>query len=476
MKIKKSEDINKEDVNKKDNKLNKNIFKLFNRNIDDNTKDKKKDNKKDNKSKDKIKREDKDNKKIKFKEKVVSFLKRINFLNNEERASYSFKEVVIVMFFSLGLGFFTCFSFVRIFENGKDYRTLKKDLSKLVDTYYAIKDNYYGELDNDELVDAAIRGMVSAVGDAYTSYSDITSTNNFMQTVEGVYEGIGCTVAVNSEGNIVIVDMFEDSPSSRAGLKVNDIITKIDGEDYVGKSSTDVANYIKNNNNSVVKLTILRDGTKMEFDVKREKIEIPYVSGEIIKNNDKNVGYIAISLFSSVSNNQFREKLEELEKKGIDSLVIDVRGNSGGYLSSVTDIMQMFLKKGSVLYQLKDDSGVKVRKDTTKESRKYPVAVIVNGGSASASEILASAIKESYKGFVVGTNTYGKGTVQQTTKLPDGSMVKYTTQNWLTPNGNWINEVGVEPTDYVELSELYNENPVRENDNQLNCALELVTK
>ena len=134
----------------------------------------------------------------------------------------------------------------------------------------------------------------------------------------------------------------------------------------------------------------------------------------------------------------------------------------------------MFLTKENAKYQLEDSDGVVIKKDTTKEKREYPVAVLVNGGSASASEILASAIKESYGGFVVGTNTYGKGTVQQTTTLPDGSMVKYTIQKWLTPDGNWINEVGVEPTDIVELDESYLENPVRENDTQLQKAIELL--
>ena len=166
----------------------------------------------------------------------------------------------------------------------------------------------------------------------------------------------------------------------------------------------------------------------------------------------------------------------ELEKDGINSLIIDVRGNNGGYLSSVTDIIDLFLEKGKVIYKLEDKDGIDVKKDVTKEKRDYPVAVLVNGGSASASEILAAAIKESYKGFVVGTNTYGKGTVQQTTTLPDGSMVKYTIQKWLTPDGNWINEVGLEPTDFVKLDESYFDNPVVENDVQLQKALELVTK
>lgn len=442
----------------------KDIFKNKNKNKDKKLKNKSNDKKKD---------------KIKFKEKIKSLKKKLSKLMIFERdrdSMYSFKEVVVIMFFSLGLGFFACLSFVKIFNNGRSYMALSNDLSKFVDTYYAIKDNYYGELDNEKLVDSAIKGMISAVGDEYTSYSDTDDADNFKQTVSGIYEGIGCTVGVNLDNKIVVVDMFKDSPAEKAGLKVGDIIIKIDGEDFVGKSSTDMSNYVKSSKNSKVVLTIIRDEETMELDVERKKIEIPYVSGEVITKNDTKIGYIDISLFSSTIYDQFKRELEELEKENISGLVIDVRGNSGGYLSGVTDILNLFLKKGDVIYQLESGNKKQIKKDTTREKRDYPVAVLVNGGSASASEILASVIKESYNGYVVGTKTYGKGTVQQTTTLPDGSMVKYTVQKWLTPNGNWVNEVGVEPTDTVELDISYAENPIMENDNQLQKALELVTK
>lgn len=437
-----------------------------------------------NKSKDKDKKlknksNDKKKDKIKFKEKIKSLKKKLSkfmIFERDRDSMYSFKEVVVIMFFSLGLGFFACLSFVKIFNNGRSYMALSNDLSKFVDTYYAIKDNYYGELDNEKLVDSAIKGMISAVGDEYTSYSDTDDADNFKQTVSGIYEGIGCTVGVNLDNKIVVVDMFKDSPAEKAGLKVGDIIIKIDGEDFVGKSSTDMSNYVKSSKNSKVVLTIIRDEETMELDVERKKIEIPYVSGEVITKNDTKIGYIDISLFSSTIYDQFKRELEELEKENISGLVIDVRGNSGGYLSGVTDILNLFLKKGDVIYQLESGNKKQIKKDTTREKRDYPVAVLVNGGSASASEILASVIKESYNGYVVGTKTYGKGTVQQTTTLPDGSMVKYTVQKWLTPNGNWVNEVGVEPTDTVELDISYAENPIMENDNQLQKALELVTK
>ena len=203
---------------------------------------------------------------------------------------------------------------------------------------------------------------------------------------------------------------------------------------------------------------------------------MPTVNSEIYEKNDKKIGYISISIFSSITTKQFTNALDKLNKENIDGLVIDVRDNGGGYLSVVTDIASEILEKNKVIYKLEKDEKISEKKDNTKAKLDYPVAILVNSNSASAAEILAAAIKESYDGFVVGTNTYGKGTVQQTTTLPDGSMVKYTVQKWLTPDGNWIDGKGVEPTDYVELSDEYYKNPVMENDNQLNKALELVSK
>lgn len=203
---------------------------------------------------------------------------------------------------------------------------------------------------------------------------------------------------------------------------------------------------------------------------------MPTVENKVYEKNNKKIGYISISIFSSITTKQFEESLNKLNDEKIDGLVIDVRDNGGGYLSVVTDIASKILSKDKIIYQLEKEGDIIKKKDNTKDSLSYPIAILVNSNSASASEILASAIKESYKGFVVGTNTYGKGTVQQTTTLPDGSMVKYTVQKWLTPDGNWINKKGVEPTDYVELSKEYYENPIEENDNQLNKALDLVSE
>lgn len=394
---------------------------------------------------------------------------------SKEKESYSFDEVFSITIFSLLLGVLACFSILTILNKGKNYFVLSKELAKFVDAYEAIVDNYYKEVDKDKLVESAINGMVSSIGDEYTSYSDKDVTDNFNEAVNGKYMGIGALI-MKSEKDLVIYKIFEDSPSYRAGLKDGDIILKLDDKDTKDMSVNDIASIVKNDGNKEVKLLVKRGEENLDITIVKDMVELPVVSGKVINHNDKKIGYISLSIFSSVASEQFNKELVKLEKEGISGLVIDVRGNSGGYLTTVTDIASYFLKKGDIIYKLEVNDKVTVRKDKTKESRDYPVAVLIDKNSASASEILASSIKESYNGYVVGTNSYGKGTVQQTLVLSDGSMIKYTIEKWLTPLGNWINEEGVVPTNYVELSSEYLNNPVFENDNQLNKALELVSK
>ena len=394
---------------------------------------------------------------------------------SKEKESYSFDEVFSITIFSLLLGVLACFSILTILNKGKNYFVLSKELAKFVDAYDAIVNNYYKEVDKDKLVESAINGMVSSIGDEYTSYSDKDVTDNFNEAVNGKYMGIGALI-MKSENDLVIYKVFEDSPSYKAGLKDGDIILKLDDKDTKDMSVNDIASIVKNDDNKEVKLLVKRGEENLDITIVKDMVELPVVSGKVINHNDKKIGYISLSIFSSVASEQFNKELVKLEKEGISGLVIDVRGNSGGYLTTVTDIASYFLKKGDIIYKLEVNDKVTVRKDKTKESRDYPVAVLIDKNSASASEILASSIKESYNGYVVGTNSYGKGTVQQTLVLSDGSMIKYTIEKWLTPLGNWINEEGVVPTNYVELSSEYLNNPVFENDNQLNKALELVSK
>lgn len=415
-------------------------------------------------------------KRNKFKKtKFGKFIFKIGSIFSDDRNNYSFSEVFVITLISLIIGVFACFSVFTIFTGGRNFFKLSKELSKFYDAYATIKDNYYGDVSNEELVDSAISGMVSSVGDIYTSYSDTDTTNKFDELVNGTYEGIGCVIQ-QIDTEMKIITIYNNSPAEKAGLKIDDKIIKVDDKDTSKMTVTELAEYVKEKAKDKISMTVIRLDEEKVVTLTREKIEIPVVNAKTFESNGKKIGYLQISIFSSVANKQFKENLEKLDKDGIDGLIIDVRDNNGGYLTTVTDITSSLLPKGKIIYQIQKDNKKVATKDKTSAKKEYPIAVLVNGGSASASEILAGAIKESYGGFVVGTKTYGKGTVQQVKKLSDGSMIKYTVENWLTPDGNWINEKGIEPTDVVELDDVYYENPTDENDSQLQKALQLVSE
>lgn len=442
----------KEKIGRKNTKVKKNV--------NSRTDNLKKSNKKISNEKNDIKLSDKknDNKLKQKKKKVVKNSKKDNKL-----FSYIVERVFYV-FFGIVL---TCVIFF-ILTGGKNYFKLYYELKRFIDSYDAVTSDYYGDFNKEDLISGAIDSMLVSIGDDYTTYQDKNSTDEFLENINGTYEGIGCMVATDVNGNIVVVEVFDNTPSSKAGLEVNDFILKVDDVDFTDKTSLEISEYIKNSKAAKIVLKIKRGEEILDVNINREKIDIPVIHDEILQYSDKKIGYISIDVFSSISYKQIKSKLKKLEKEGISGLIVDVRGNNGGYLSAVTDISNLFLKKGKVIYQLEDNKSKEDIKDTTKEYRDYPIAVLVDGGSASASEIFAAAIKESYGGYVVGVNTYGKGTVQKTKVLSDGSMIKYTVQKWLTPKGNFINEIGLEPTNIVEYD--YNS----ENDNQLDLALELV--
>ena len=429
--------------------------------------------------KEKIKKEKKKihtKKMDKFKKtKFGQFLGKFIYIFSDEKNSYSFSEVFVTTLVALVLGAFACISVFMIITGGRNYFKISKELNKFVDVYELIRENYNGDVSSDKLVDNAISGMVSGVGDVYTSYSDSEDADTFDELVSGIYKGIGCTIQQVDE-KIKVIDIYKDSPSEKAGLKVGDYLKSVDGKDAVTEGVTKLSEYIKYQVKDKISVIVLRDDKEVSLEIKMEKIETPVVSSKIHTVQEKKVGYIKISLFTSVATKQFKVELDKLEDEGIEGLIIDVRDNGGGYLTTVTDILNMLLPKGSKIYQIQKDDNKKVYKDKTSQEREYPIAVLANGNSASASEILVGAIKESYGGYIVGEKTFGKGTVQQVKKLKDGSMIKYTVENWLTPNGNWINNVGIEPTDKVSLDEEYYKNPIEENDNQLEKALELVIK
>ena len=393
----------------------------------------------------------------------------------ERRSGFNFSEVIIIMIIAIMFGFLlgNIVNFVVFSDNSSS----DKELDELVTTYDNIINNYYEDVDKEELIDAGIQGMINYLDDPYATYFSGEASEDFNQELAGNYEGIGVEVMLNN-GVVSVSRVFDNSPASKAGVKVGDVVIKVNDTDITGKSLTEVVSMISGKNSgNKSKLTVTRNGEELSFELAKGTIEVPVVNSEIYENNGKKIGYIKIDLFSSKVYKQFNSALKNLEKNNIQGLVIDVRDNPGGYLSEVKNILCLFLDKKQVLYQLQTKNKTEKIYGTKKSiERDYPVSVIINDESASAAEILASAFKESYASRIVGINSYGKGTVQSASDLNSGDTIKYTVQKWLTPDGNWVNDKGVVPTDRVENVLQEGETLIYDNDTMLHTALSIVSE
>ena len=354
------------------------------------------------------------------------------------------------------------------------YSKTKKGFDSLYETYDTIMSEYYKDVDSDKLIEGAINGMLESLDDEHTMYFDKKSKEEFDSELSGNYYGIGAQIQLTSDETIKITKVFDDSPAKKAGLKEEDVFVSVDGSSVKGKSATEVANMLKSDSVKTSTIVVKRNDKELTFKVTKENITLFSVSSEMLDNNGKNVGYLSVSIFGQKTYSQFKDALTKLEKQDIDSLIIDLRGNTGGYLSTVTNMLEEFIDKGNVIYQIQSSSGVKQYKTVKSSDKKYKIVVLIDGGSASASEIMSAAMKEVYGATLVGQTTYGKGTVQTTKNLSNGSMIKYTIEKWLTPSGKNIDKEGIKPDYEVELGDSYKNNPTKENDAQLQKALDLL--
>lgn len=389
------------------------------------------------------------------------------FKIKKRHVSYSFSELLIVtLVVSLVISSVVGFVVFKIVGN--------TSLLKVEATYDKIKNEYYKSFNKDELESAAIDGMMSYLDEKYSSYLKADETTNLDSKLDGNYEGIGIEISKIDE-KIKIVNVYENTPAGVAGLKSGDIIVKIDDTKIDASSSIEtVLSLVKDKKE--INISVKRAGEEKNFKVAIKTIEKPVVTRKVFTKNGKKVGYIYLSSFTENSANQVKTALKELDNEKIDSFIFDVRSNTGGYLTSVTDILNMFLKKGHVLYSLEEKDKKQTYYDTTKEEYDKDIVVLIDRKTASASEILASSLKESYGAIVVGTTSYGKGKVQNTYRLTKNTMLKYTTAKWYTPLGNSIDEVGITPGVYVTLDKKYAKNPCDDTDNQLQKAIEILTQ
>lgn len=393
----------------------------------------------------------------------------IKFVSKKNQ--YNFMEVVAIMIITTIFGMFL--GGILMYRKGSLNMGIKKELNEFLDTYTEILNEYYEEIPENELLEAGVKGMIGYLGDPYSVYMDKDTSVAFNEKINGEYVGIGTEIIQYSDGKIEFNDVYEDGPAYEAGIRVKDILIKVDDTDISDKTLSEVSSLVKGKAGTKVKITVLRDDEEKTFEVKRKSIDITSVTSDIIEYKDSKVGLLTISLFAANTNLQFEKELKELEKKKIDSLIIDVRGNSGGYLNVVSDILSHFIKKGEMLYQLKTKDKIEKIYDKTEDKRNYKVAVLVNGGSASASELLASCMKDTYKAYTVGTVTYGKSKVQKTQDLSNGATIKFTFQEWLMPSGESVGGKGMEP-EYVVPYEA--SDTEHEYDSQMQKALDLLTE
>lgn len=365
------------------------------------------------------------------------------FIN--KNVNFSLLEVIIIILVtgivvSLSTGLIVYNNYDKISKSKSD--DTSSEIKEFTESYNHIINSYIDEVDKSKLIDAAISGMYNFLNDEYSIYMDNDTTESLNEQLEGTYDGIGIEMTMNNKGVIYVTQVFKNTPAEKAGLKPNDILVALDGESLEGKTTTEVANIIKKGTKSEFKLTYKRDDIEKTVTVYKKHVYINSVKSETYDN----VGYLSISTFSATTEEQVKKELDNFDKN-ISSLIIDLRNNTGGYLNAAYDVSELFLKKNKVIYQLKDRNN-KITKFTAKsgEYRRFDnIVVIINGSTASASEILALALKESANAKTVGTKSYGKGTVQETSKLKSGSMVKYTTAYWLSPEGNSINKTGITP-------------------------------
>lgn len=349
-------------------------------------------------------------------------------------------------------------------------------LNEFIKNYEYILENYYEEVDQKELIHSAISGMMESLDDPYSMYIDEDSSNVFNVTLNGSYEGVGIQITKDEETKyILITGVFKDSPASEAGLQAGDYITTLDGKDVSEMDASAFSSAVREGSSDTHALGILRNGQKLEVTLSRRIVTINSVTTEIYNINNKKVGYMYVGIFANNTFGQFFLKLNELESEGIDYLIIDVRGNTGGHLTAVEGMLNLFLGDGQIMFQF-DQNGVKTPVyGSGKPSKDYKIILMGDESSASASEVLIAGLKENLDCVFIGKKTYGKGTVQELVTMPDGGQYKLTVKKWLTPKGNWVNDTeGIIPDIEVDLDVKYLETGSQDDDSQLQAAFKYI--
>jgi len=400
---------------------------------------------------------------------------------DKERKNRIYKIIMIVAI-SVFLTFMvTSISLYTYFLNNPISITSKsssssKDIAGTLQKYKEIIDKYYlGEVDEEKLKEGAIKGYIEGLGDPYTEYISADEMEDYLSDTMGNFVGIGIYMVKNTEkGKIQVLAPIKGSPAEKAGIQAGDLILTVDGVDYSADEMTIASNKIKGEEGTTVTIEVLRGTETKKYELKREKVKVNQVEGKVLSNN---IGYINFTSFDETTADDFKAKFEELNKQGIKSLIIDLRNNGGGIVDQALQIADYVADKDSVLlYEVDKNNKETVKKAKTDPIINMPIIILTNENTASASEILAGALKDLGKAKTVGTTTYGKGVIQQILKLSDGSGLKVTIEEYQTPNRSKIHKIGIAPDEEVKLPDSVTNvlNVTESEDTQLQKAIEML--
>lgn len=408
------------------------------------------------------------------KKKEENTKKKIITKNDPSKNVFSIRETIMVSLSTLIVGLVVGVLLNKTKIITKNAFIQDKYLGQFAQNYQYIVDNYYEEVDKQKLINGAIEGMTNTL-DEFSTYMDETDSNNFSITLNGSYSGIGVQIAEDKDKNIIVTAVFKDSPSEKAGIKPGDILLSINGKDSKELGATGFVKEVKNSEIKEIKIKYKRGDEEKDATVIRSVVELTSVKSETYDIDDKKVGYIYMSIFANNTYKQFKTELDKLEKENIDYLIIDVRSNTGGHLTSIDSILDIFLNRKQIMYQFDEKGKITKTYGTGNENKKYKIILLGNEDTASASEVLIASLKENLNSIFIGKKTYGKGTVQELKNLSKDIKYKITIKKWLTPKGNWINDTkGIKPDIEVELDEKYFETYKEDDDTQLQRAFDYI--
>lgn len=409
--------------------------------------------------------------------KIIKSIKKIT--SKIDLGKNKFNAIELVLVFIMALVFGLLLGEI-LFSNGQTNTSLTEktnnNIIEIKNVYDTLLEEYINQVDGEKLKEAAINGMVSLLGDQHSAYYNEEESEEFKDELNGYFYGMGAEVYQKEGGLVTVGEVYENSPAEKAGLKAGDQYLKINNEDVTKLTAEEISKKIKGKDGKTFKLTVKRSNEEVEVKVTTSKVEITSVSQEIITEENQKIGYLQISVFASNTDEQFEKKLQELEKEKINKLIIDLRYNQGGQLETVINIASQFLDKKDPVIQIVDKSKTETKYSIKNGNKNYKIVVLINEGSASGSEVLAATLNEQLNAKLIGTTTYGKGTVQKTKSLPSGGVIKYTIETWKTSKGKGIDGKGVNPTIEVEQSEEYYQTYEKKDDIQLQKAIEVILK